>query len=113
MTIMYMLLSYQLGFVDICLFASVNSFSFESEYLNLLLLWLTCLRSNSWQSYVLDVHPFNPRIAMSAGYDGQTIIWDVSFRFSFLIHCSPLAYFLLSCIVFVFLDLGRNTHQDL
>lgn len=31
------------------------------------------------QSYVLDVHPFNPRIAMSAGYDGRTIVWDVSF----------------------------------
>jgi hypothetical protein len=30
------------------------------------------------QTYVLDVHPFNPRIAMSAGYDGRVIIWDVS-----------------------------------
>lgn len=30
------------------------------------------------QTYVLDVHPFNPRIAMSSGYDGKTIIWDVS-----------------------------------
>ncbi|KAL5983563.1 hypothetical protein ACLOJK_017651 [Asimina triloba] len=28
-------------------------------------------------TYVLDVHPFNPRIAMSAGYDGKTIIWDI------------------------------------
>ncbi|MED6118897.1 hypothetical protein PIB30_007060, partial [Stylosanthes scabra] len=28
-------------------------------------------------SYVLDVHPFNPRIAMSAGYDGRTIVWDI------------------------------------
>ncbi|CAK7348416.1 unnamed protein product [Dovyalis caffra] len=27
--------------------------------------------------YVLDVHPFNPRIAMSAGYDGRTIGWDM------------------------------------
>ncbi|RLN15546.1 bromodomain and WD repeat-containing protein 3-like [Panicum miliaceum] len=27
-------------------------------------------------TFVLDVHPFNPRIAMSAGYDGKTIIWD-------------------------------------
>lgn len=30
------------------------------------------------QTYVVDVHPFNPRIAMSAGYDGRIIIWDVS-----------------------------------
>lgn len=30
------------------------------------------------QTFVLDVHPFNPRIAMSAGYDGRVIIWDVS-----------------------------------
>jgi len=29
----------------------------------------------------MDVHPFNPRIAMSAGYDGKTIVWDVSFTF--------------------------------
>uniref|UniRef100_A0ACD5YPN7 Uncharacterized protein n=1 Tax=Avena sativa TaxID=4498 RepID=A0ACD5YPN7_AVESA len=29
------------------------------------------------QTFVLDVHPFNPRIAMSAGYDGKTIIWDI------------------------------------
>ncbi|CAD6239679.1 unnamed protein product [Miscanthus lutarioriparius] len=28
-------------------------------------------------TFVLDVHPFNPRIAMSAGYDGKTIIWDI------------------------------------
>ncbi|RDX70648.1 Bromodomain and WD repeat-containing protein 1, partial [Mucuna pruriens] len=28
-------------------------------------------------TYVLDVHPFNPRIAMSAGYDGRTIVWDI------------------------------------
>ncbi|XP_068661655.1 uncharacterized protein [Aristolochia californica] len=28
-------------------------------------------------TYVLDVHPFNPRIAMSAGYDGKTIVWDI------------------------------------
>eukprot|EP01018_Ginkgo_biloba_P012106 Gb_38814 [translate_table: standard] len=28
-------------------------------------------------TYVLDVHPFNPRIAMSAGYDGRVIIWDI------------------------------------
>ncbi|KAF3629939.1 hypothetical protein FXO37_28690 [Capsicum annuum] len=29
------------------------------------------------KTYVLDVHPFNPRIAMSAGYDGKTILWDI------------------------------------
>lgn len=39
---------------------------------------------SSWQTYVLDVHPFNPRIAMSAGYDGRTIVWDVSFLFPLL-----------------------------
>nr|GEW61021.1 PH-interacting protein [Tanacetum cinerariifolium] len=27
-------------------------------------------------TYVLDVYPFNLRIAMSAGYDGKTIVWD-------------------------------------
>ncbi|XP_009384423.2 uncharacterized protein LOC103971976 isoform X2 [Musa acuminata AAA Group] len=28
-------------------------------------------------TFVLDVHPFNPRVAMSAGYDGKMIIWDI------------------------------------
>ncbi|XP_074566602.1 uncharacterized protein LOC141823239 [Curcuma longa] len=28
-------------------------------------------------TFVLDVHPFDPRIAMSAGYDGKMIIWDI------------------------------------
>ncbi|KAF4358937.1 hypothetical protein G4B88_018175, partial [Cannabis sativa] len=31
----------------------------------------------TYVTYVLDVHPFNPRIAMSAGYDGKTIVWDI------------------------------------
>ncbi|KAF5198574.1 Bromodomain and wd repeat-containing protein [Thalictrum thalictroides] len=35
------------------------------------------LTGHSESSYVLDVHPFNPRIAMSAGYDGRTIVWDI------------------------------------
>ncbi|ONK63196.1 uncharacterized protein A4U43_C07F12390 [Asparagus officinalis] len=35
------------------------------------------LVGHSESTFVLDVHPFNPRIAMSAGYDGKTIIWDI------------------------------------
>ncbi|KAF9618196.1 hypothetical protein IFM89_000665 [Coptis chinensis] len=35
------------------------------------------LTGHTESSYVLDVHPFDPRIAMSAGYDGRTIIWDI------------------------------------
>ncbi|XP_031503673.1 uncharacterized protein LOC116266564 [Nymphaea colorata] len=35
------------------------------------------LTGHSQSTYVLDVHPFNPRIAMSAGYDGKTIVWDI------------------------------------
>ncbi|XP_055818057.1 uncharacterized protein LOC129887122 isoform X1 [Solanum dulcamara] len=35
------------------------------------------LTGHAQSTYVLDVHPFNPRIAMSAGYDGQTILWDI------------------------------------
>ncbi|XP_038703173.1 bromodomain and WD repeat-containing protein 3 isoform X2 [Tripterygium wilfordii] len=35
------------------------------------------LTGHTQSSYVLDVHPFNPRIAMSAGYDGKTIVWDI------------------------------------
>ncbi|CAI0626323.1 unnamed protein product [Linum tenue] len=35
------------------------------------------LTGHTDSTYVLDVHPFNPRIAMSAGYDGRTIVWDI------------------------------------
>ncbi|KAM7258435.1 hypothetical protein ACFE04_014176 [Oxalis oulophora] len=35
------------------------------------------LTGHTESTYVLDIHPFNPRIAMSAGYDGKTIIWDI------------------------------------
>ncbi|CAM6035775.1 unnamed protein product [Sphagnum compactum] len=35
------------------------------------------LTGHDKQTYVFDVHPFNPRIAMSAGYDGRVIIWDI------------------------------------
>ncbi|XP_009598019.1 uncharacterized protein [Nicotiana tomentosiformis] len=35
------------------------------------------LTGHTQSTYVLDVHPFNPRIAMSAGYDGKTILWDI------------------------------------
>ncbi|XP_022972302.1 bromodomain and WD repeat-containing protein 1-like [Cucurbita maxima] len=35
------------------------------------------LTGHTESTYVLDVHPSNPRIAMSAGYDGKTIVWDI------------------------------------
>lgn len=35
------------------------------------------LTGHTESTYVLDVHPFNPRIVMSAGYDGRTIVWDI------------------------------------
>ncbi|XP_038719342.1 PH-interacting protein-like isoform X2 [Tripterygium wilfordii] len=35
------------------------------------------LTGHTESTYVLDVHPFNPRIAMSAGYDGRAIVWDI------------------------------------
>ncbi|KAI4329811.1 hypothetical protein MLD38_028156 [Melastoma candidum] len=35
------------------------------------------LTGHSESSYVLDVHPSNARIAMSAGYDGKAIVWDI------------------------------------
>ena len=27
--------------------------------------------------YVLDVHPHHNRLAMSAGYEGKVILWDI------------------------------------
>jgi len=36
------------------------------------------LTGHEKQTYILYVHPFTPRIAMGAGYDGHVIIWVVS-----------------------------------
>eukprot|EP00250_Pteridium_aquilinum_P018197 c23984_g2_i1 orf=336-5945(+) len=35
------------------------------------------LTGHTKSTFVLDVHPHDPRIAMSAGYDGRVIIWDI------------------------------------
>lgn len=50
--------------------------------------FLTRVEIGNVQTYVLDVHPLNPRIAMSAGYDGRVIIWDVSL----LVTSKPISY---------------------
>lgn len=59
----------------------------------------------------MDVHPFNPRIAMSAGYDGKTIVWDVS---SFLFNPFHISFYyntafhqLIPCNLPP--DMGRHT----
>jgi len=59
----------------------------------------------------LDVHPFNPRIAMSAGYDGKTIIWDVSLLFwiGIVLNLINSDTYLLR---FFFLDMGGYTNQS-
>jgi len=36
------------------------------------------LEGHKQQVFVLDAHPFDPRIVMSAGYDGKVILWDLS-----------------------------------
>jgi PH-interacting protein len=41
-----------------------------------MLLRLLCGHSD--QAHVLEVHPFEPHLAMSAGYDGQVILWDTA-----------------------------------
>ena len=35
------------------------------------------LRGHTCRAHVLECHPTDPRLAMSAGYDGQTIVWDL------------------------------------
>lgn len=76
----------------------------------LLLQWLTALMLCSLQSYVLDVHPFNPRIAMSAGYDGRIIVWDVSswlFMSFMLTHYSLHARYVIHSLAISFSRSGR------
>lgn len=35
------------------------------------------LTGHTNSTFVLDVHPYDPRIAMSAGYDGRVFVWDI------------------------------------
>ncbi|KAF8392654.1 hypothetical protein HHK36_023003 [Tetracentron sinense] len=51
---------------------TISRFGFNDSLLHLLVTYVI-----DYCTYVLDVHPFNPRIAMSAGYDGKTIVWDI------------------------------------
>ncbi|KAK0089616.1 hypothetical protein PV325_006326 [Microctonus aethiopoides] len=44
------------------------------------------LRAHKDEVYVLEAHPIDPRIILSAGHDGQLIIWDV-------LNPEPLACF--------------------
>jgi WD40 repeat protein len=38
---------------------------------------LQVMAGHKQMAHVLECHPWNPRLAFSAGYDGQLIIWDV------------------------------------
>ena len=48
------------------------------------------LHGHTSRAHVLECHPTDPRLAMSAGYDGQTIVWD-------LVEGEPLARCVLLC----------------
>ncbi len=39
--------------------------------------YLSRLRGHTSRAHVLECHPIEPRLVMSAGYDGQTIVWDL------------------------------------
>ncbi len=49
------------------------------------------LRGHTCRAHVLECHPIDPRLAMTAGYDGQTIVWD-------LLEGQPLARYALPCV---------------
>jgi WD40 repeat protein len=36
------------------------------------------LRGHTNSVYVLDSHPVDPRIIVSAGYDGRVTFWDIN-----------------------------------
>ena len=47
------------------------------------------LRGHTFRTHVLECHPLDPRLVMSAGYDGQTIVWDLV-EGQALARCGPL-----------------------
>jgi hypothetical protein len=109
-----------LSFLIFLFFISMHFIVTLLDYLTIHTLFTLCVQCFwpcylcTWQTYVLDVHPFNPRIAMSAGYDGKTIVWDVSLQFA-----KPILYSTTSLWLQVHsyslcpLDLGGHTHPDL
>lgn len=38
---------------------------------------LHVLKVHTAPVFVLECHPSDPRLAMSASYDGQTVVWDI------------------------------------
>ena len=38
---------------------------------------LHLLRSHTQQAHVLEEHPYDHNLVLTAGYDGLTIIWDI------------------------------------
>ncbi len=50
------------------------------------------LRGHTSGAHVLECHPIDPRLAMTAGYDGQTIVWD-------LLEGQPLARYAYPCML--------------
>ena len=50
------------------------------------------LRGHTFRTHVLECHPVEPRLAMSAGYDGQTIVWDLV-EGQALARCDPVSLF--------------------
>ena len=47
------------------------------------------LRGHTFRTHVLECHPLDPCLVMSAGYDGQTIVWDLV-EGQALARCGPL-----------------------
>lgn len=43
---------------------------------------------------MLECHPFDPRLCLSAGYDGFTILWDIE-KGTQLVRCEKYSDFLI------------------
>lgn len=39
---------------------------------------LQLLKGHTQQAHVLEMHPHDPRLALSGGYDGMAILWDIT-----------------------------------
>lgn len=43
-----------------------------------LTIWLCWIKGHADEVFVLETHPFDSRIMLSAGHDGSIFIWDIT-----------------------------------
>lgn len=73
-----------------------------------LTIWLCWIKGHADEVFVLETHPFDARIMLSAGHDGSIFIWDITkgtkVKHYFNMVSEMRCMFMHACICFKYLD---------